>query len=295
MRQGLLKPCRCPVRFTDASLAHMNNIGQFRDLCLALSAEGKACAAAGKHMDSAESYIDMVRLAQQASRGGLFVDDLVADSLERIGLFALPSVLNQLDQSELALVRKNLETLAVSREPIEAVVERERLWNHLALGWPGRLLCWISPTLVGGNVEAVSDARMPGIAQLRLLLAETAVRQYVLAEGAPPESLASLVPEYLSAVPRDPYRDAPLVYRRTPDGYLLYSVGNNGVNDGGQRASFLEATIEGKGDLFFDAPFEMPGDAPDKMPGATEEAPADAGDTATPPQCLWFSSKKLVR
>jgi hypothetical protein len=39
---------------------------------------------------------------------------------------------------------------------------------------------------------------------------------------------------------------------------LLYSVGANGTDDGGERVTFWEATQEGKGDLFFNASQETP-------------------------------------
>jgi len=37
----------------------------------------------------------------------------------------------------------------------------------------------------------------------------------------------------LKALPIDPFSDKPLVYRRTEDGFILYSVGPNFEDDGG--------------------------------------------------------------
>ena len=48
-----------------------------------------------------------------------------------------------------------------------------------------------------------------------------------------PERLDNLVPKYLAAEPADPYNDRPLVYERRGEGYLVASVGKNGVYDGG--------------------------------------------------------------
>jgi len=48
-----------------------------------------------------------------------------------------------------------------------------------------------------------------------------------------PATLAALVPEYLAAVPLDPFANKPFIYERRGDGYLLASVGDNGVYDGG--------------------------------------------------------------
>jgi hypothetical protein len=52
-----------------------------------------------------------------------------------------------------------------------------------------------------------------------------------------PERLDDLVPKYLAAVPVDPFTDQPFIYERRGDGYLLASVGDNGVYDGGDDMS----------------------------------------------------------
>ena len=48
-----------------------------------------------------------------------------------------------------------------------------------------------------------------------------------------PSALADLVPAYLTAVPVDPYSESTLLYKRTVDGYAIYSVGPDLAHDGG--------------------------------------------------------------
>ncbi len=60
-----------------------------------------------------------------------------------------------------------------------------------------------------------------------------------------------LVPKYLAKVPRDAFNEKPLVYQKTVTGYLFYSVGLNGIDDGGK---FLNG--EPRGD---DVGVRMPG------------------------------------
>jgi hypothetical protein len=52
--------------------------------------------------------------------------------------------------------------------------------------------------------------------------------------GKYPPKLADLAPKYLPSIPDDVFSDQPLVYKPTNDGYLLYSVGANGKDEGGQ-------------------------------------------------------------
>ncbi|MGQ9649354.1 MAG: hypothetical protein ACUVXJ_04525 [Phycisphaerae bacterium] len=61
-----------------------------------------------------------------------------------------------------------------------------------------------------------------------------AVAAYRNDHGRFPESLDELVPRYLEAVPMDPFTSQPLRYRLdTEEGYRLYSVGEDGKDDGG--------------------------------------------------------------
>ena len=58
---------------------------------------------------------------------------------------------------------------------------------------------------------------------------------YRAEHGAYPADLAALVPKDIPAVPEDVFATGPLRYRREGEGYVLYSVGPNGVDDGGRN------------------------------------------------------------
>jgi hypothetical protein len=71
-------------------------------------------------------------------------------------------------------------------------------------------------------------------AHMRSTAVALAVERYRLEEGHWPESLAELVPARLAAVPADPFDGKPLRYRRLADGVVVYSVGADGVDNGGR-------------------------------------------------------------
>lgn len=76
-----------------------------------------------------------------------------------------------------------------------------------------------------------------------LALTDLAVRRFQLAQGRAPENLDQLVPKYLPRVPTDPFDGRPLRYRMTADGtFTIYSVGHDGVDDGGNPAPELPGT-----------------------------------------------------
>ena len=63
-----------------------------------------------------------------------------------------------------------------------------------------------------------------------------AIIRYQQDMGNLPESLEVLQKsEYLKQIPIDPYSDEPLVYKVTDDGFMLYSVGENFIDDGGKQ------------------------------------------------------------
>jgi hypothetical protein len=65
-----------------------------------------------------------------------------------------------------------------------------------------------------------------------------ASHRYRLAHGDWPQSAQDLVPRYLAVVPHDPLTGAALVLRHNADrGLLVYSLGFDGVDDGGDPSS----------------------------------------------------------
>jgi hypothetical protein len=70
-----------------------------------------------------------------------------------------------------------------------------------------------------------------------------ALKRFQLKHGQWPETLAELSPEFLPAVPIDLYDGKPLKYHPNPDGtFLLYSVGEDGVDDGGDPSPAMSSS-----------------------------------------------------
>ncbi len=83
-------------------------------------------------------------------------------------------------------------------------------------------------------LDKFAAAERRRLAQVRCLIAALAAERYRLAHGAWPEALDGLVPAELTEVPLDPFDGQPLHYRRTPEGVVVYSVGEDGKDDGGK-------------------------------------------------------------
>jgi hypothetical protein len=82
-----------------------------------------------------------------------------------------------------------------------------------------------------------------------------ALERYRLAHGEYPESLEVLVPQFIQKLPLDIIGGQPLIYHRTRDGkFLLYSIGWNETDDGGQDVSATSPHDFTKGDWVWQYP-----------------------------------------
>ncbi len=132
----------------------------------------------------------------------------------------------------LGYVRASPEARAQMEPPEAAVEALSRRYLVLKVLLPGT-----------SKVVEAATAHEVGLAGTRLVLA---IEIYHRRTGEFPGSLSDLVPDVLPEVPPDPAAGVPFAYRRLaagddPDGrgYLLYSVGLDGV-DNGRQVSMTE-------------------------------------------------------
>ncbi len=91
------------------------------------------------------------------------------------------------------------------------------------------LLTQVLMPAIGRVVE--EDAKVIGL--LRAARTALAVERYRLDKGKLPEALDELVPGYMEAIPEDPFDGKALRYRKLDRGYVVYSIGPDGKDDGG--------------------------------------------------------------
>jgi len=89
--------------------------------------------------------------------------------------------------------------------------------------------------MVAPNLSAASRTKRQADSHTRTVLVGLAAKRYQLAHDTLPKRLDELVPEYLDAVPTDPFDGKPLRYKHTDTGAIVYSVGEDGLDDGGKK------------------------------------------------------------
>jgi hypothetical protein len=127
----------------------------------------------------------------------------------------------------LVLYQSMLETTNLA--PMEAMTEIARvheIYNTNAVSEAGQIAAM--------SIKRSMLASMESDASLNVLQTALAVEGFRLAHaGRIPASLPELVPDFLPAVPRDLFDGQPLRFKTLPRGYVIYSIGADGVDDGG--------------------------------------------------------------
>jgi hypothetical protein len=116
---------------------------------------------------------------------------------------------------------------------------------------------WLAPCsriAMPGNMR-ILDAFARDLARVRLPVAAIALERYRAANAKLPKALAELAPQYVPAIPEDPYDGAPLRYRGLTSSYILYSISQNLHDEAGleparndSRSGDLPFTVDLQGD-----------------------------------------------
>lgn len=128
---------------------------------------------------------------------------------------------------------------------------------------------YLSKIILKGLAPTLEKIALTDTAQ-KLTITAIAIRRYQLEHsGELPSDLSALVPQYLSAIPRDIMDGAPLRYKRMESGYLLYGIGFDGVDDLGNpeapAGKKYRSYLEGR-DIVWPRPVLSQAPAPDPTP-----------------------------
>ncbi len=100
-----------------------------------------------------------------------------------------------------------------------------------------RSIARINVALLMPAAAASFAAEDRSCAQQRLTLLAAALKLHQLRHGEYPDALDALAPDPLAEIPLDPFTNEPFVYERRDGGFAIWSLGSNGVDDGGSDQS----------------------------------------------------------
>ena len=212
----------------------VERIGGLRDIARAFAAEGLLAIKHGDSRQAINSGLENLHLAKAVANGGLGTDWLTGAATYTLGLTTLRSACEIATSGDCKVVLSQLPNAHDQLELPAAITEREwHFWRRIN----GPYQTFLTE-LTFSNNRADFEKRMAGIVQAidartELLRLHYAIRAYQLQENRLPKSLTELEGRELKAIPKDPYNDRDFIYLPGKDRYILYSVGPNGVDDGG--------------------------------------------------------------
>lgn len=144
-----------------------------------------------------------------------------------VKMFAIPDIRKRL--AEVGNWYDSLEEMEVEFNSIRQLAKsifqgpsgRGRLFGDLAL------------SVLAPAVYPLYECEVRAELSDRLMHLAISIELYKRNIGQYPEALADLQPEYISEIPQDWFSTGPVSYRRTESGFVVYSIGQNRIDDGG--------------------------------------------------------------
>jgi len=205
-RNGFSNECRVPLQFSTNYLnAHLAQLAGIKRLAQAFVAEGQLAEMEDRTNDAIHSCLDTVHLADESARGGVLIDELVGIAIEAIGTSYLEKLTNHLDATTYHETAAALETLDSQRQAWSQFMQQEDKWREAFARLQKRK---VPKTEVRSlqNIDQVCELKFKTQAKkTRQLMVDLAARAYELDKGKPPASVSDLVPDYLKAIPQDPF------------------------------------------------------------------------------------------
>ena len=257
LKLGLTRNCSVP---TDSAMTNvpgmMSDLASLKSLARLLTDEGQLAEIENRYADAARSYLNAIRFGNEMSRGGFIINRLVGVACEAIGASPLAKLVPKLKPDEARSVVIALENVDGARVTWEEVRRNEDRFSRYQLRKGFNPITWAMTRWQRWRSMQKAEAKHKRIiAHERLLTAELALRCYQSEQGRAPTSLEQLVPQYLQRVALDPFCGTPMLYRPQGTNWLLYSVGEDGVDDGGQLVGRPVSGAVPRGDLFYDSPY----------------------------------------
>ena len=160
------------------------------------------------------------------------------------GFAALAGFSGLADADRMAYLRIMGENVALAEDPIGHAVDIDAMVRETPQ------YCFVTRAIVPAMGAAIANGRQAD-AETRMVLVALAVKRHQLAHGKLPEGLDELVPDYLDAVPIDPFDGKPLRYEPTDTGAIVYSVGTDGIDDGGEEQDAQGSRFQVGTDIVF--------------------------------------------
>jgi hypothetical protein len=209
-----------------------------RQLMRGLKARRDRLISEGKVDEATDQCVAIVRLAPMLDHKGIAIHRLEADAVRHYGHACIAKDRERLSPEKARETARMIVAIDEGREPIADTNLRNREW-HNQLTWRHVFKRVLFAELQDRDmhspmVRAAADMGDRTQCFSRLLALDLLIRAHRAEHGAWPKSLMEVAGAVRSeGLNIDPFSDAPFIYRVEPGGFVLYSVGVDGIDNGG--------------------------------------------------------------
>jgi hypothetical protein len=234
----------------------IDEIQKTRSIARAIDAAGRLAEVQGNFDESFRWHLNGVKYGFASRRGGMIIDGLVGVACSGVGCEGIYEIRDHLSSQQCDDAIAELSRLLANAEQFEDVEYRDRVWEQRTRGWMTHLWQWLQDDYGTAHYEVAYFAEL---ARIRLLMAELAICRFRQSHGRLPANIVELASEALPEMPVDPFSSTNerLRFNRTSDGYVLYSVGRNGIDEEGMPPDDgISAGWSESGDLRLDVEYK---------------------------------------
>jgi hypothetical protein len=170
------------------------------------------------------------RVFEGVERGELTLDDLTTQRMGWLERTAFPLWHMDIREDHALFLSLMTHRIKEAQRPMHDQVALDKEFMQVVRSLPKK--AFISRSLLPPLSEVGETFRRKH-ANLRCTIVALAAERFRRARRVWPNSVDELCPQYLAATLLDPFDGKPLRYRRVADGVFIYSVGQDGVDNGG--------------------------------------------------------------
>ena len=189
---------------------HQEELKNLKKLAVMLAVQGRAHLLEGRTNDALECELDLVRLGQSITRGGVLVDGLTGLTLELIGVSGLRAHAGRLPAAACRHAARVLAGSENNRAGADAIIKTQAAWSDATFGLISRVGTLVMRSSPAERYKDFHSRHEDAVRRTRRLTLLLAARAMELETGRPPKQPADLVPEYIKAVPADPGTGKPI-------------------------------------------------------------------------------------
>ena len=182
---------------------HDDNLASLRRLAVAFGVEASVKMRDHQTDEAAACAMDMMRLADRTGRGGIITDGITSLTIEALALGELRPVIPQLDAEFCRKAGLEMEGLLDLRETPETTFATERTWSAIRFGVVDLIGSRLLKKDETKREEKFDQHYKDAVQRTQHLMLRMASHAYELDNKHEPTDVASLVPQYLKAMPKD--------------------------------------------------------------------------------------------